>query len=531
MLDMQVRPINFIALQRLLIRLIILVGILMSFAACQNSDTALSVQQSTASDVTVDPVFREFYERFGGMEILGPPISNLVPYQHKQYQYTQAALMVLDPGQPDALRYHFAPLGLEMGIHERKVAPLEGARYVEGHHIGPEFIPMYEMLGGIRYVGRPLTEVHYNPILKRREQYFANLGMYIMDDDPARQVRLLAYGAWKCDANCRQVPAGDAIILLPHATDALFKAAVDRLGDDLTGFALSDSYSTPDGYIEQVFENIVLVADPNQPGRVFLRPITKSIGILPDPFTEPLGDPEYIFYPVQGEHRGYNVLRRFMEYIALHGGEEASGPPISELTHWKENIYRQCFTNLCLEEERRASGAYRIRPSQLGYVYKSIPDPEPLDLPEEVETQVANVNEIAEESQPVDPKLKPNDIEVDKTPTVEFFSDLGGTREVVLQVWESYPLIAPGLSQEIGVRVVENGEPVKGIEPNLVVSLPEGRQKTYFMYATGEDGQTILLIDPIDAPGGTVISYQVCIVYPGGQQFCVKDSFVIGNTL
>lgn len=88
-------------------------------------------------------------------------------------------------------------------------------------------------------------------------------------------------------------------------------------------------------------------------------------------------------------------------------------------------------------------------------------------------------------------------------------------------------MVGQNQSQEIGVMVYENGQPLQGIEPDLVVDLPDGATKNYYMYPTNRDGQTRMLIDPIDLPIGTLIPYQVCIFFLGGEKFCVRDSFVI----
>jgi hypothetical protein len=98
---------------------------------------------------------------------------------------------------------------------------------------------------------------------------------------------------------------------------------------------------------------------------------------------------------------------------------------------------------------------------------------------------------------------------------------------VVIQVWESFPMVSSTQQQEIGVSVFENAAPLAGIEPDLVLSLPGGEQATYFMYPTGGDGISTLLLDPIDAPSGTLIPYQICIFNPSGENFCVRDSFLI----
>ena len=47
----------------------------------------------------------------------------------------------------------------------------------------------------------------------------------------------------------------------------------------------------------------------------------------------------------------------FVDYIARHGGMDASGPPITELFRVNHQLERQCFTNLCLELLHQSSGS------------------------------------------------------------------------------------------------------------------------------------------------------------------------------
>ncbi len=511
--------------------------------ACNVDEAGEPASQSV---IDVDPTFREYYEQLGGIETLGPAISPLFVAEDHKYQYTQSALLVTDPEAPGGQRIHLAPLGMEMNVSEPAVIQPEraNAKYVDGHIIYGEFVSLYEKMGGSRHLGPPISEVHYNPEIKRYEQYFQNVGMYISETDPSGEPHLLAYGAWKCDYECRQQPLDGSQVILPNVTDQHFTQAVTRLGIDFTGYAISDAYRTPDGYIEQVFSNVVLVADPQSPSRVFLRPVTESIGILSDPLAEPNGEAGYYFYPIQGEDRGYNVPGYFWDYMALHGGQEASGPPITELSPLRNNVYRQCFVNLCLEVRMDDPDNPQIRPSQLGYSYKEFAlepvvqnqtqaENPAVQLPEPAPTQPdqsspSTPSDEGESLAPSEVIEAPNpDQPQPALPTQEVFLDMENSMQVSIQVWESYPMLAQNQSQEIGVSISENGVPVRGIEPDLLIELPQGRTKNYYMFPTGEDGQTRMRIDPINESGGTLIPYQVCIFYPGGQRFCVKDSFVI----
>jgi hypothetical protein len=372
----------------------------------------------------------------------------------------------------------------------------------------------------MRYVGRPLTEVRYNPDRKRYEQYFENVGFYVLEMDESQTVGLLSYGAWMCDSNCRQLigigapgPVGPLFAIAPPFLDA-----VGRLGSDFVGFAISDVRTTPDGFLEQVFDNIVLVADPNQPGRVLPRAITPIIGMMPDPPMPRSSDPESYFYPVQGD-LGYNIPKQFMDYIAQHGGLEVTGQPISERKPGKNDVFQQCFLNLCLEESLRERDYWRIRPAQLGYTY--------LKFPVSAVTATPSGEPQAQPSQPADIHVEPPPARASNQPVSQTYSDPQNTNQISIQVWADYPMIPPDQSQEIGVMVYENDMPMVGVEPDIRVTLPDGNIRTYYMYPTGGDGQSRLQIDPIAAPNMAMIPYEVCIFLPGGQKLCVKGTYLI----
>lgn len=468
----------------------------------------------------VDPLFREDYNELGGKDVLGPAISPMFIKNDVRYQYTAAALLVRDPSAPQNRVFHLAALGLDMGITEPPIPEPDESegRYVEGHVIHSAFLPLYDRLQGQRYVGRPLTEMHYNPDAQRYEQYFENLGMYWLESEGPEHVRLLNYGAWKCDASCRALnELESALVVLPYHTAKVFRDAVARLGADYTGFAITGAQETPDGYTEQVFENVVLVSDPENPSRVFVRPMVESLGIKADPLTVPSGKVDDVFYPLQ-DGLGHNVPQRFVDYIAQHGGMDASGPPITELFRVDDKIERQCFTNLCLELQRQGSGAILVRPAQLGFTYKMLPV-RPLQLEDKQQADASPQSapqSAAVESQPVpSPEA-----------TVASFSK-SQARELTMRVWESYAMLAQNQNQEIGVSLLENNTPMQNIEPYLVLTFPDGQEKTYYMFPTGEDGVSMMVLDPIDLPNGSLVLYQICMLDFTYEKYCVKDSFLM----
>ena len=464
----------------------------------------------------VDLPFREFYDMLEGGYLLGPAVSPKFEKNDVRYQYTVASLMVHDPQATQGQSYYLAALGLDMGIAEPPVPEPEDrkARYIDGHVIGEIFVPLYDRLGGKRVVGRPLTEMHYNPKKGGYEQYFENLGMYWLENTPPEEIHLLAYGVWKCGERCNEYPTGADTVEIAPRIGKMFEDAVARLGIDFTGRALTEPYETPDDSKEQVFENVVLVVEAGRPGRVYLRPLVEDSGYPPDPPSELTSPPPGMSFIAVQEGKGYNVPQQFLDYLARHGGLEISGMPVSEFKQAKEGLSRQCFTNLCLEMRQILGGDPFVQSAPLGYTYKMLPvraleqpREEPQSTPEEV-AQLPSEN-------------------IPQPQVTEISWPTSTARELTMKVLESYPMVAPSQSQEIGVSILENNLPVRNLEPYLIVTYPDGREKTYYMFPTGEDGVSRVLLDAISEPNGTPIPYQVCLIDLNSEKYCVKDSFMI----
>jgi hypothetical protein len=487
--------------------------------------------------ISVDPVFKNYYDFLGGEKTLGDVISPLIQKDGVNYQYSVNALMAFDPQAPVSQRYHLAPIGLAMDVMEPPVPMPEGSDilFVGGHTVFPKFVSIYQQLGGVQVLGRPLMEARFNPERNRIEQYFENVGFYLLQDALTESVHLLAYGAWECDLECRTSPPLNAIIDFPHESvfnldieknqlnfyiPFLFKEgkagesaevtgeccrmnlpiilrslpsnllsdAVARLGSDLTGFALTEPYQTPDGKLEQIFENVVVSVDPQNLSENPLLQLPEKLKIFPDSLEKASNDPTMYFYPVQGD-QGYNVASYFLYYINLHGGLKVSGPPITKYDLLGDNVYWQCFQYLCMEEHQGTPEGLIIRPVGLGYMYK------------EIYNQSSNQK-----------------IENTATP-----------REVSLQVWEGNPRVASNQEQQIEVSVQENNIPLINIKPTLTLTLPDGTQQSFTLPPTSKEGRTELTLQPISAPNGTLIPYQVCIDNQADEKFCVKDDYLIWN--
>jgi hypothetical protein len=451
-------------------------------AACGEEN--LSAKPIDAQVYAIDPIFREFYNKLGGSGVLGEAISRVQWDGDIAYQYTMGALLVSDPQKP-LKRFHLAPIGLDLGIGEPPVA--EGSKpdefYIGGHYIYKDFVKLYLQLGQENYVGKPLTEVRFNQEKRRYEQYFENLGFYQLEGEPQDSVHLLAYGAWKCGSSCSAAPSSNALVSQEPVVKPPFSDGVRKLGADFTGAPLSEAYQAVDGKLEQIFENVVLMYDTNGSSGIRLRPVEGMLGVTPDALESDNNDPAFTFYPVQGD-KGYNIPNFLMDYINRYGGLNVTGPPISTYSPLNDQIHHQCFLNLCLNV-----GPDRlIRPAPLGYNYRD------------------QFRKAASQS------------------TVDAAN---AEKEVILQVWSSYPMVSSNQDQEIGVSIQENNAPLANLEPVLIITLPDGTQQPFKMPPTNQDGQSHFRVSPISAPNGTLIPYQVCISIRNGERYCYKDSYLI----
>lgn len=438
----------------------------------------------------VDTLFRRYYAKLGGESILGSAISPVFENGGMIYQYTTNALMVFDPNRK-ADKVYLAPLGVDMKIFEFPDPSLQSEKglVVDGYEIHPSLVEIYQRLGGRDVVGRALTEFHWNSESERFEQYFENLGFYWLDAEDQVDVYLLAYGAWKCDVYCRAAPQPNSLINWPSQSAKPFIEAVARLGLRFTGYALTSPYLSTDGRLEQIYENVVMVADLRQPDAVGLLSLPDKVGIPRDVLMPAKLLPNYKFFAIQN-NLGYNIPDYFMDYLQPRGGLEFVGSPITQDLQLEDTKIRQCFEKICLEGLRDVNGNVTVQPVSLGVRYRTM----------YYQTPGAAM------------------------PGAELYSDM------TIQVWEAYPLVAPDQEQEITVTVYSNNSPVLGVQPELELFPPTGGQQAYVLPATDEKGEARWRIDALEFSNGTLIPYKVCVKSPGGQRFCIRDSYLIWKT-
>jgi len=351
-----------------------------------------------------------------------------------------------------------------------------GQTILGGHVIYDEFGAMFNRLGGVRFVGNPVTDVRKNNEESRYEQYFEKLGLYRMFSDPPGTVRLLPYGLMECRRNLNLNCDGNFQNAIPRDIPPQpFLPLIMRVGEKLTGAPLSDVYLAPDNKLEQIYENVVLVFDPENPRTIAFRPVPEIVGIQRQTPVALRNDLGLTFWQTSGE-LGHNIPVAFLAYIAEYGGTELSGEPITELFEIN-GLRRQCFTNYCLEYDPSAPEKQQIRPTNLGYEYSKL---QGFSIP-----------------------------------------------AIHLGIWESEAVIVPGQTQTVGVLVYNQtpSAPMKDIQPSLTLWFDGKPAQEFTFPPTSPGGTSFLEIPAGKLPG--LVTYEVCVLWPGNEPVCVKDSWIV----
>ncbi|MEX1071704.1 MAG: hypothetical protein WEC37_03670 [Anaerolineales bacterium] len=460
---------------------ILLCALAAFLSACGSPQNGLS----QTSPYLIEPIFQEFYDFLGGEPRLGLALSAGILEGVVQRQYLEKAVMVYNPELPPSEQYSLAPVGEQLGQWDEPLASndMAGVLFVEGYIVYEGFVPVYEAMGGQRYVGRPLTGVRFVLDQNRVEQYFENLGFFINLDDQEAGVQLMEYGRIACAETCGASGNPAAIIQIELPYGEPFVSTVSYFGDAFVGARIAGPYQMADGTLEVIYENVVLYANADQSERATPRPILSMLGIAPDPLVIRLDNPNVMFYGVDGEF-GYNVPLVFSDFIAQHGGFEIFGQPISEVKLQGDGTSSQCFANACLSY----LGEGRVAPLPMGLEYKARFYDQPAA---QVQSQGA---------------------------------------EVRIQVWEEHSQISSSESQIIYASLHAGTQLLPGLQPYLEIMLPGGGNSLYQFPATDAGGQTQLSVPPVLGQNGTLVPYKVCLEGFGAGEVCTSESYMIwGN--
>ena len=341
-----------------------------------NFSSEKTLQNAAPGTHPVDPIFKEYYQDIGGEPIIGPAITLAFEENGQTCQYFANGLACYNPNRIGSNRFHLVSIGKQFNISEQQgyVPSSEQPTLVNGFEIYPDFLDLYNHLVELSAVGQPLSNPMYDYEKGRIEQYFEKVGFVYQFGQSDKSVSLLPYGAYSCDYHCRDY---HYIPFSPNrkAPDMPFLVPFERLGGvQVFGQPLSDSYIAPDGNREQIFENVVIFAPPDNLNFIQFRHLSETLGMISVPAAEKKYDLEnnVVFYTTENG-LGYHVPILFDQFIAQHGGTEISGNPIADVMRYREDdTNRQCYQNYCLEYHQEAPESLRIRLTPLGIRYKNM---------------------------------------------------------------------------------------------------------------------------------------------------------------
>jgi len=494
------------------IRLILLFMIIHSLvlSGCGPSISETTQEPSFTQLIDIHSTFGMLHSRIGNL--CGPAISSPFTVKLKLYQYTRACLYVYDDNASAGRQIYLAKLGKDL-VQEFPADPDlgEGYIYLNGHTIWPELNSLYNYFGQL-IIGLPRTGLILNSEKDRYEQYFERMAFFRNFNDPVGTIHSIPLGAWLCAEKCPSaqdilnvdavlipaIPRIDVINPSLQIAEDTFRTVQERIEPDFTGLALSPAFHLPNGQIGKIYENLVMVLGSEGQIVKFL-PLPQLLGIVPDAPVSMNGLDNFRFYPVTVGGLGYNVHQVFVDYITMHGAE-AVGQPITELHPMEGGASRQCFEYVCLENHPTAPNGLKVRTMPLGAEYLKVLE--------------------RKQNEPL------TDQTIETNPTIVQEEQVP-TKRLYLNVWERYPLMAPGMQQEIGASLIEGDLPVAGADFILYVDLPDGTRPQYNFPPTNRDGQTAITLNPIDAPVKTNIPYQVCLQDVSANFICISESFLI----
>ena len=419
--------------------------------------SACTLERSAPNIQSAD--FEQFYRAHGAEQVLGAPVGErfIIDESLSMRCYVGGCLQH-HAGRELGGRITLSPLPAEMRQLQPPAAhsvDTSGLLFREtGHSVQGTFRRYFQKHGGVRFFGYPL-----GPASARNdhqlEQRFERAVLIWDNSLPADQsVHLEPVGKF-IYANLTGETEGDLTANSDAAAEsspasAAIAAFVQAHGGRVVfGEPLSQPGAAADGLIEQVFTNVVIVADAHAPEGARLRPL----GILgyghADAAQPPSDVPGAAYFP----STGHNVLVAFKTYYDLHGGESIFGAPITE-AFVENGALTQYFENLALVW-RRDSGDREIpgvAPKKLGLAYS-----------QEIFSTLA-----------MQPAAAPKS------------ADAG----FAVHAWATLPFALPHDKQEINVLVMDlQSHPIAGATASLELDTSQGATRL-LLAETGPDGRT-----------------------------------------
>lgn len=151
---------------------------------------------------TVRGEFLDFYNRQGGLRVLGYPITEQFVWNGRTVQYFQRARLELYPERPAGERAQLGALGDELGKSSAPQPARSPDTYYQryypetGHTVAYAFLNFFDSNGGLATFGYPISEYGSENGSNRIVQYFQRAKMeWYPELAPAQRVQLADLGS------------------------------------------------------------------------------------------------------------------------------------------------------------------------------------------------------------------------------------------------------------------------------------------------------------------------------------------------
>ena len=437
--------------------------------------------------------FDYFYQAHGGEDVLGEPVGKMITVD----AVLSARCYVGGCLQRHAAREIGGRVTLSPLPEEKR--PLEvpastksddsGILFLEtGQYVQGELLRYFQLHGGVRFFGYPLSSAR--TIGEHQLVQHFERAILIWDNSlpPEQSVYLEPVGHTIYANLIVEIESGIKAKNEANRESALADTSIAALvqahgGHVVFGKPIGQPVEAKDGFIEQVFTNAVLVADPDEPGGARLRPL----GILgygrTDPAQPPSDVPGAAYFP----STGHSVLAAFKTYYDLHGGENIFGAPITE-AFVENGALTQYFENLALvwRQDAYGHGIPGVTPKELGVAYAQA-------MTYTMTTQPAAAAEHRHTG-------------------------------FAIHVWATLPFALPQDRQNINVLVVDlQSLPIAGVTASLELNTSQGASRM-MLPATGSDGRTSISF-PISTVGEGMptVNYRVHVEVGSARETVTKS--------
>lgn len=333
---------------------------------CSTKPDCISYGKQPVCGVVLD-----FYRQHGGPIVFGYPITDKIRQGELYVQYFENAIIQVPVDRPAYDEIELRALGTEQfGLEPREIPEHDpDCRYFEqtGHSVCLAFLEFFDLVGGERVVGQPLSKARAEG--ESRAQYFENAKLKWVDGQTGiPHVELEAWGRQSC---MEEVQLCDENW---YAGPPLGVESLDEIEQDIREFVSAHGgelvFGERIGSIVHIgdmayvyYHNACVVWVPGLAEPVSLAPL----GAYGAPEVEPIDPPPASESARYFDETGHSVVLAFLDFYQRHGAEYVFGLPLTEFMQ-QDDQWVQWFESSRYEWHPGEPNGSRVQLSPLGKI-------------------------------------------------------------------------------------------------------------------------------------------------------------------